>query len=315
LPAPADNSQTGSPETSGAPPEGIVLSRTGESGPWAGSFLAMGSPCEVLIDTVTEQEGAPLVELARSEALRVERKFSRYRTDNIIHRINQAGGEPVEVDPETALLLDYAAVCHEISEGRFDITSGVLRRVWRFDGSDRVPEPSAVQAVLSLVGWHRVTWQKPVLRMPPGMEIDLGGIGKEYAVDRAASLLQARTDAPFLINFGGDLYTPAPRRDGPWVVGVDDPSRTGERLLYRIELSRGGLATSGDARRFVLRDGKRLGHILDPRTGRPVEGAPRSITVLAPTCLEAGTLSTIACLQGRRAREFLKEQRVRFRIA
>ena len=95
---------------------------------------------------------------------------------------------------------------------------------------------------------------------------------------------------------------------------MDDPERTGEAALYRIDLTRGGLATSGDARRFVTWQGRRLGHILDPRTGWPVEDAPRSITVLAPTCVEAGTLSTLAYLRGPGARAFLEEQAVEFRI-
>jgi thiamine biosynthesis lipoprotein len=283
--------------------------------PFSARFFAMGSPCQVLIDSDDTAERLALIETAKAEALRVEQKFSRYRSDNLIHRINHAEGRGTEVDPETALLLDYAAICHQTSDGLFDITSGALRRAWSFDGSDRIPDPEAVRAALALVGWQRVEWKKPVLTMPAGMEIDLGGIAKEYAVDRTAGLLQARTGRPFLVNFGGDLYAPGPRRGGrPWGVGVDDPSRTGEAVLYRIDLTRGGLATSGDARRYVIHRGRRLGHILNPKTGWPVEGAPRSVTVLAPTCLEAGTLSTLACLQGPRARRFLEGQRVQFRI-
>ncbi len=97
-------------------------------------------------------------------------------------------------------------------------------------------------------------------------------------------------------------------------MGVDDPARTGQAALYRVDLERGGLATSGDARRFVTVGGRRLGHLLDPRTGWPVEGAPRSVTVLAATCLEAGTLSTLACLRGPDAAAFLREQGVEHRI-
>jgi thiamine biosynthesis lipoprotein len=144
------------------------------------------------------------------------------------------------------------------------------------------------------------------------MEIDLGGIGKEYAVDRAAALMSARTEKAFLVNFGGDLIACGERRGRrPWSVGIDDPERTGDSAVYRVEFDRGALATSGDARRFVRWNGKRLGHILNPRTGWPVVDAPRSVTVLARTCLEAGTLSTLAYLRGPRAAEFLEEQGVR----
>ncbi|HVP37930.1 MAG TPA: FAD:protein FMN transferase, partial [Candidatus Saccharimonadales bacterium] len=267
------------------------------------------------LDTDDRAEAEALAEAAAAEARRVEAKFSRYRAGNLVHAINHAGGAPVEVDAETAQLLDYAATCHEVSEGLFDVTSGVLRRVWKFDGGSRVPTAAAVREVLRHVGWHRVSWQNPTLRMPAGMEIDLGGIGKEYAVDRASQLLAARTGNSCLVNFGGDLFASGLRRGGrPWGVGVDDPERTGEAVLYRIDLFRGGLATSGDARRFVRWRGRRLGHILNPKTGWPVEGAPRSVTVLAPTCLEAGTLATLACLRGPGAREFLEQQGTEFRI-
>jgi thiamine biosynthesis lipoprotein len=291
----------------------MELIRTADT--YVGRFTAMAGPCEVLVDTDDREDARAAARIAETEAQRVERAFSRYRTDNIVHRINGAGGRPVEVDEETAQLIDYAAACHEMSDGMFDITSGVLRRVWRFDGGDRVPSEAAVSEVLAQVGWNRVTWKDRTLTMPAGMEIDLGGVGKEYAVDRAATLVAAAIGAPFLVNFGGDLFASGPRRGGrAWGVGLDDPERTGQGALYRIDLPRGGLATSGDARRFVMHQGLRLGHILNPKTGWPIEGAPRSVTVVAATCVEAGTLSTLACLKGPGARAFLEEQGVQFRI-
>ncbi len=282
---------------------------------FVGRFTAMAGPCEILVDTDREDEARAAVSVARDEAARIERKFSRYRTDNLVHRINHAEGAPVPVDVETALLLEYGATCHEVSHGLFDLTSGVLRRAWTFDGGDRVPSPETIREALRHVGWDRVSWEGGAITMPAGMEIDFGGIGKEYAVDRAAALAAARTEAPLLVNFGGDLFAGKPRRRGhPWTVGIDDPERTGEAILYRVDLERGGLATTGDARRFVIHRGRRLGHVLDPRTGWPVADPPRAVTVLAPTCLEAGTLSTLAYLHGPGAREFLAGQGVQFRI-
>lgn len=282
---------------------------------FVGRFVAMASPCELLVDTDDRASAAELLRLAEREARRIERKFSRYRTGSVVHRIHHAEGRPVPLDAETALLLDYAATCHEVSDGRFDITCGALRRVWRFDGGDRVPSPAEVEEALRHVGWHRATWADSTLTLPAGMELDLGGVGKEYAVDHTALLLAAQTRDAFLVNFGGDLFASGARRGGrSWGVGLDDPERTGAAVLYRIELARGGLATSGDARRFVRWNGRRLGHILDPRTGWPVADAPHSVTVLDRTCLEAGSLSTLAYLQGPRAREFLEQQGVEFRI-
>jgi FAD:protein FMN transferase len=281
-----------------------------------GRFTAMAGPCEILVDTDSPPRAERALELARQEARRIERKFSRYLPDSEVGRINGSHGQPVRVDEETAHLLDYGATCYELSEGMFDITSGVLRRAWKFDGSDRVPAEAAVADLLQYVGWGRVAWGDRTLTMPAGMEIDLGGIGKEYAVDRAASLIAAQIPDAFVVNFGGDLYASGARRGSrPWSIGVDDPERTGDATIARIPLSRGGLATSGDARRYILYRGKRLGHILNPKTGWPIDGAPRSVTVIAPTCVEAGTLSTLAYLQGPGAREFLEAEGAQFRIA
>lgn len=253
----------------------------------------------MLVDTQDKPHAEALAAIAAAESRRIEQRFSRYRDDSVLAAIQRAAGAPVTLDGETAALLDYAVECYRLSDGRFDLTSGVLRRVWRFDGGEQVPTPEAVQACLTYVGWSRVGWQRPVLTLPAGMELDLGGIGKEYAVDRAAALVGCEAHAPFLVNFGGDLFAPGPRADGgPWTVAIDDPERTGAPLDRRIALERGGLATSGDARRFVTHDGRRLGHILDPRNGWPVQGAPHSVTVLAATCLEAGTFATLAMLAG-----------------
>jgi thiamine biosynthesis lipoprotein len=310
----------GDPAASGAHRRPAVRARAADAvqrveDHFVGRFQAMGGPCEVLVDTDSPAEALTALRIAEAEARRIEAKYSRYREDSELQRLNRSGGVPVTVDEETSSLLQYAATCHATSEGRFDITSGVLRRVWRFDGGDRVPEEAAVREVLALVGWHRVTWEPPRIVLPAGMELDLGGIGKEYAVDRAAALVAREVRASYIVNFGGDLFASGPRRGGrPWGVGVDDPARTGEAALYRVDLEHGALATSGDARRYVTWRGRRLGHILDPRTGWPVEGAPRAVTVLATTCLEAGTLSTMAMLRGPDAEAFLAGQGVTYRV-
>ncbi len=286
---------------------------TREDGYWRGRFQAMASPCEILFATDERTVAERLLQLGCQEAKRIEQKFSRYRKDNCIYRINQSNGAPVTVDTETANLLDFAQQCYQLSEHKFDITSGVLREVWRFDGSDNIPDPAAVAALLPRVGWEKVEWRRPVITLRPGMEIDLGGIGKEYAVDQTARLISRELKTGVLINYGGDLYALGPRRDDePWGVGVDDPDATGCRQIGAVNLSKGGLATSGDARRYLLRDGVRYSHILDPTTGWPVPDAPRAVTVIAETCLEAGMLSTMAMLQGRRARAFLEAQEVQF---
>ncbi len=286
-----------------------MIRREGEL--WVGSFRAMAGPCEVLIQGGERTHAERSLAIAAHEARRVERKFSRYRRGSVVDRINRAGGKAVEVDEECARLLDFATVLYEMSEGRFDISSGVLRAAWRFDGSDRLPDPADVKRLRRRIGWDRARWDGRRLRLDPGMEIDLGGIGKEYAVDRCAHLLATQVEAACLVNFGGDLATSRSRdEDGGWRVGIENPEGGNSRAKMMIALSSGGLATSGDARRFLLKDGVRYSHILDPRSGWPVRGAPRSVSVVAESCVQAGMLATLAMLEGESAESFLGEQQV-----
>jgi thiamine biosynthesis lipoprotein len=271
----------------------------------------MASPCEVHVAGADRATAERILALAAGEAARIEGKFSRYRRGNVIDAINTAEGRTVTVDEETARLLDYAAQLFELSDGKFDVTSGVLRRVWRFDGSDRVPSRKTVAALLPIVGWDKVQWQAPHLTLAPGMEVDLGGIGKEYAVDRAGALVRSLS-THCLLNFGGDLLALGPQAGGePWRVGIESV-RDSATAARHIDLAIGALATSGDARRYLLKDGRRYGHILDPTTGWPVVDAPRSITVAADTCTQAGMLATLALLQGRAAEAFLAAQGVQY---
>jgi len=281
-------------------------------GVWAGRFDAMASPCELLVEGGDAAVAERLLALARNEVLRIERKYSRYRADSELSRWLAHAGQGVKVDDESAGLLDLAELCHTLSGGLFDISSGVLRAVWRFDGSDRVPDADAVARVAARVGWQRVRWERPLLTLPAGMELDLGGIGKEYAADRVLALLREHSDLPLLVNLGGDLVVSGPRANGePWFVGVEQPvseAAAGPTTAGLIALRGGALATSGDARRYLLKDGVRYSHLLDPRSGWPVQGAPRSVTVAAPTCTEAGVMSTLAMLQGPGAEALLASQ-------
>jgi thiamine biosynthesis lipoprotein len=285
--------------------ERSVELETRPGGVHAARFLAMGCPCEILVAGADATQAQRIARAGAEEAWRIERKFSRYRDDSVVAAIHAAAGQPVAVDAETERLLDYAAHCHELSGGLFDITSGVLRRAWTFDGSERRPDAGKIRSLLPLVGYARLQRSPGMLSLPAGMEIDFGGLAKEYAVDRALEALAAGP-CPVLVNFGGDLRASAPPGAQPWKVGVEGLAPDGAPALV-LELRRGALATSGDTRRYVLHEGRRYGHILDPRSGWPVAGAPRSVTVGADTCIEAGTLSTIALLHGADAEAFLAE--------
>jgi thiamine biosynthesis lipoprotein len=264
----------------------------------------MGTPCEIRLAAAGAAEAGDLARAAIEEVARLEARYSRYREDSDLSAINRvaAAGGSIAVDAETAALLDYADACHRQSGGRFDISSGILRRAWRFgvDGGS-LPGPAQVQALLQHVGWQRVDWQ-PVdsqtrrLHFPvPGMELDFGGIVKEYAVDRVAALLQGAGVAHGFVNLGGDVRALGPQPDGsPWRIGIRHPREAGA-LLITLELATGALASSGDYERCIVVDGRRYGHILDPRTGWPVRRMAAA-SVVAPLCVVAGSAATIGML-------------------
>lgn len=268
-------------------------------------FRAMGSPCELQLHGPSR---AALLDLARRctrEVARLEVKYSRYREDSLATAINRSAGDEngVVVDDETAALLDFAATAWRESEGRFDATSGVLRRVWDFRSSC-LPDPTALAEALALIGWSKLRWERPRLVLPlPGMQLDFGGFVKEYAADRVAALCREAGLASGLIDLGGDLAVVGPHPDGsPWLVGIRHPRRP-DRPIARIALASGGIATSGDYERCMVVDGVRYSHLLDPRTGESVHGGPASVSVAAPLCLLAGAATTIAMLHTQRESE------------
>ena len=280
---------------------------------WQGRFSAMASPCEVLVETDKRDLAEELLQIAANEALRIERKFSRYRNDNIVYQINNSHGDSVNVDSETAHLLNFAQQLYELSEGLFDITSGVLREAWAFDGSDHIPDHNKIDELLDCVGWDKAEWNGNSLKLLENMQIDFGGIGKEYAVDRTALLIKQNINIPCLINFGGDLaITDARLNNQPWQIGIESVDESNKYIEHVLQLRRGALATSGDVRRFLLKDGVRYGHILNPKTGWPIQKAPRSVTVAAGTCTEAGMLSTLGMLQGENCETFLTQEDIQF---
>ena len=175
---------------------------------------------------------------------------------------------------------------------------GILRRAWDFKAG-RVPTPTELAALLPLVDARALILRNGTVTLGKfGMELDLGGVGKEYAVDRVAELLSAEGVESAIINFLGDVRTLGRRGDGqPWSVGVLDPFQPG-RCLLAIRIGEGaGIATSGDYERGFVQDGVRYHPLLDATTGQPARGL-RSVTVVAPTALLAGQLTTAACLRG-----------------
>jgi thiamine biosynthesis lipoprotein len=274
-------------------------------------FTAMASPCEIRLVGPNEARTRQAAQAGMEEVRRIERKYSRYRGDSLVSRINAAAGraEPVAIDTETAALLELGGELHAASEGRFDLTSGVLRRAWDFTAR-RVPAQQEVDALLSFVGWRHVEKGPAQVRLArAGMELDLGGLGKEYAADRAAEACLSGGACGGFVDLGGDIRVIGPRADGSgWRMGIRDPSDS-QALRGELSLDAGALATSGDYERGFELDGRRYNHLLDARTGWPV-GHWRSVSVAAPTALAAGMLATLGMLWGEQAEERLRAEGV-----
>lgn len=270
-------------------------------------FEAMASRCEIQIAALAPGQAALAARQAIAEVRRIEHKYSRYRDDSIVSRINAAaGGEALVCDAETLSLLDYAASLYDGSDGLFDITSGVLRRAWNFR-EPKLPAAGEIERLLALVDGAALERDGDKVRLPrAGMEIDFGGFGKEYAADRAASRLVESGCRHGFVNLGGDLRAFGPQPDGsPWRFGIRDP-RKADETIASLDVMQGALATSGDYERFFDLDGRRYCHVLDPRTGWPVSHW-RSVSVLAPLAVAAGSLTTIAMLRGAAALDYLTD--------
>lgn len=285
---------------------------------WRGRFKAMASDCEVLFEGVDKLLAENLLRVAAQETWRIEYKYSRYRCDNVMAQLNDSNGEKLEIDQETNALLSFADQCYQLSDGLFDITSGVLRNIWHFDGSDNIPSEEQITRILPLIGWHKVHRETHgsvyYLSLPNGMELDFGGLGKEYAVDRSLFLIQQRLSqsktlkTSVLVNYGGDLACSGLRLTGePWRVAVESIKQN-NKAVAQVSVSHGAVATSGDANRFLLKNGVRYSHVLNPKTGCSVTDAPHSVSVSGATCMQAGMLSTIASLNGQDAEAFLEAQ-------
>ncbi len=271
-------------------------------------FSAMGTECNLHLYAGTCSRAGEVFQLAISEVHRIEERYSRYRPESVLSRINciaNTGGS-ITVDEETAGLLNYAYSCYTNSNGLFDITSGLFRKAWDFT-SNRLPEQETIDNLLPKIGLDKVLWEYPVLTfLVPGMELDLGGIGKEYAVDRAAEICLAQGIQHGLVELGGDITVIGPHPDdAPWLIGIQNPEKS-ESVLATIEIHQGALASSGDYERCIKIGGKSYGHIINPLNGWPAHGLS-SVSVIAGQCMVAGAISTIAMLKGTAGSQWLSD--------
>jgi thiamine biosynthesis lipoprotein len=276
------------------------------------TFQAMGTQNSILF-----RAPAPALATAfREAALRwlagFEARFSAFIPESLIGRLNAAAGNGdwFEVDAEAQEVLALCDWFHWKTNGIFDPTAGTLTRLWDYRRALEV-EPTALEitAARDLLGWGRVERTPGRIRLPrAGMQLDLGGIGKEYAVDRIAELAQRLGIADFLVDFGRDVRAAgSPPEGGDWRVGLEHPEQP-DACWSSVGLHNAALCCSGDYRRYAVIGGRRYSHLLDPRTGRPAQAGVHAAWVIAPTCTEAGILTTAACILGASAAGALFDQ-------
>ena len=257
----------------------------------------MGSQLRLAAWTADEPSAVAAFEQVFREFDRLEALLSIWKPGSDVVRINEAAGRTaVAVSRDTIVVLEAAAQASEWTGGKFDITFGALADIWKFghDQDDTVPDRRAIEARLPLVDYRFVHVDRAAgtaFISKAGTRIHLGGIGKGYAVDRAAVILRARGLSDFLIQSGGDLYVAGLNDGAPWKLGIADPRGTGGQTFATLELSNGTLSTSGDYERFFIENGIRYHHLLDPDRGTPAAGS-RSVTIVADSAMLADVLST-----------------------
>lgn len=261
------------------------------------STVAMGSSLTVTVVSPDGESARRAIQLVFDEFATLEARLSVWKPGSDVERINTAAGKAsVVVSLDTIDVLQLAMEAGDRTGGKFDVTFGALSGLWKFDHDqdNLLPDPNAIRQRLPLIDYQQLVVDRAArtafLRRA-GMRLHLGGIGKGFAIDRAAGILRAHGLRDFMIQAGGDLYVAGRRGDRPWRVAIRDPRGPADRLIAALDLTDGTFSTSGDYERFFMHDGTRYHHILDPDSGQPARGL-RSVTVVAERAVDADTLST-----------------------
>ena len=264
-------------------------------------FRAMGTDCRIQFEAESKEQAIQLTRDSVAWLARFEARYSRFRDDSLVSRINQqAGGDWIEIDEELEAILSLCDELIFMSEGVLDSTALPLISLWDYRKQHRsLPTEAEVNAARNLVGWSKVERRSGAIRLPEkGMSLDFGGFGKEYAVDQVATIATEVGIRNCMIDFGRDIRAMGyPPGRPAWHVALENPQNPGVpwASLAARDIA---IASSGDYRRFFEYKGDRFGHIIDPRVGRPVGNETLSVTVIARSCLEAGALSTSAFVFG-----------------
>ncbi|NPA43487.1 MAG: FAD:protein FMN transferase [Chlorobi bacterium] len=265
-------------------------------------LLLMGSAFEIMVTDDDSLSAQAHIDAAVNEIKRIEKLISSWDPDSETSRINRmAGIRPVKVSDELFSLIARSLAISRITDGAFDITFASMDKIWRFDGSMKTkPSPEEVARSVRLVGYENVVLdsvRKTVFLKHKGMKIGFGGIGKGYAADKAKQLLISRGVKGGIINASGDMNVWGTTPDGrPWTVAIVNPFNK-KTAFATVPMRDGAVATSGDYEKYVMFDGVRYAHIINPKTGWPVTGTV-SVTVFAPTAELADALATAVFVMG-----------------
>jgi FAD:protein FMN transferase len=282
------------------------------------TFPALGTTCTLLVTDAVAAARAR--EVLQGELDDIDRACSRFRTDSELAAVNDSAGWPVVVSPLLLEAVEVALRAASITEGRVDPTVGTAMRVIGYDRDFAVIDPAGPPLRLTVrpvPGW-RLVWtdrRASAVRVPPGVELDLGATAKALCADRAARKMADATGAGVLISLGGDIAVAGPAPADGWPVRVtDDHTAPTDAPGQTVLITSGGLATSGVSVRRWARGGRQLHHLVDPARGLPAETCWRTVSVAAGSCVDANIASTSAMIAGHDALPWLEARHLPARL-
>lgn len=265
----------------------------------------MGSRFDITIVAKDSQTAEQNIDTVIAEVTRIENLISDWKSDTQISRVNQnAGIAPVQVDPEVLALAERALHFSRITNGAFDISFAAMDRIWKFDGSmTQMPSPEAIKKSVEKVGYQHIVLdrkQSTIFLTRKGMKIGFGALGEGYAADRCRAMMLARGINAGIVNGSGDMSTWGKQPDGSdWAIGITNPLHR-DTIFAIVPLKKPAVVTSGSYEKFVIFNGKRYAHIINPRTGYPATGVS-SVTVFGPSAETANGFSTSLMVLGKDA--------------
>jgi FAD:protein FMN transferase len=263
----------------------------------------MGNRFEFTVIAENKEIGNQAIDQAIAEVKRIEELLSTFKKSSQANEINdQAGIKPVKIDREVLELISRANKISAITDGAFDITYGSIdKSLWNFDlNMTSLPDKETALNTVDLINYRHVLIHDEectVMLKNKGMRIGFGGIGKGYAADKAKQILQNLSIKSGIVNAAGDLITWGEQLNGSaWTIGIADPEQSG-RPFSSLNISNMAIATSGNYEKFVIIDGKRYSHTIDPKTGLPVSGI-KSVSIICPSAELADALATPVVVMG-----------------